>query len=443
MLAERSGGAWRVALFEAKASVGRKFLVAGRGGLNLTHAEDRERFVRRYGTDSETVRRWADLLTEFGPEDLRAWATGLGIETFVGTSGRVFPVGKQAAGLLRRWVARLRERGVEFRVRHRWEGLHRSKEHGRWRLTFTTADADAQRVELDAAAVVFALGGASWPETGSDGRWTEFFRDGGGLGVPVAPWQAANCGWEVDWRPEFLAVVEGRPLKNIALRVGDTAGEGGPAAVRGEALITRYGLEGGAIYQLGPALRAGLSQPGDDNGDEKPRVVWLDLKPDLDAAALTARLSPADVRKEDRGIPLDALAAHWRLSLPARALLEFHGPGRCADRATWLAAVKGLPLPLRGPRPVAEAISSAGGVRWEAVDATTLALRNHPPGIFLAGEMLDWEAPTGGYLLQGCFATGTRAGRAAAEHLGVVSGGVVEWRKPRSGLDPGGGTLFV
>lgn len=386
ILAERANGAWRVALFEGKPSVGRKFLVAGRGGLNLTHSEERSRFVTRYGDDDAA--RWADLLAGFGPEELRAWAAGLGVETFVGTSGRVFPVGKQAAGLLRRWVARLRERGVVFHVRHRWEDVSAAgAANGGWRLGFRATEAG--RVEVTAAAVVFALGGASWPDTGSDGQWPER------LGVPVAPWQPANCGWETAWRPEFLAAAEGLPLKNIALRAGP-----GGEPVRGEALVTRYGLEGGAMYQLGPALRA--------MGDHAE--VRFDLKPDTNPDALAARLPAGDE------VSVDAIAARWRLAPAARALLKFHGPGRQASRATWLTVVKDFPLALRGPRPVAEAISSAGGVRWTAVDGATLGLRDRP-GIFVAGEMIDWEAPTGGYLLQGCFATGTRAGRGAAEWL--------------------------
>ena len=388
VLSEWAGSAWRVELFEGKPSVGRKFLVAGRGGLNLTHSEERARFATRYGEDAA---RWDDLLAEFGPEDLRAWAVGLGVGTFVGTSGRVFPVGKQAAGLLRRWVARLRERGVGFHVRHRWEDVGPAEQGGGWRLGFRT---DEGQVEVSAAAVVFALGGASWPDTGSDGRWTGTFVDR--LRVPVAPWQPANCGWEVGWRPEFLAVAEGQPLKNLALRAGATG-----APVRGEALVTCYGLEGGAVYTLGPTLRASGQTP----------ELRLDLKPDMETGALAARLpSGADP------VGLDLVSARWRLTPAMRALLEFHGPGRQASRAEWLATVKDFALPLRGPRPIAEAISSAGGVRWDAVDLSTLGLRDQA-GLFLAGEMLDWEAPTGGYLLQGCFATGTRAGRGAAEFL--------------------------
>lgn len=360
VVAEAGG---RAAVYEQKASVGRKLLVAGRGGLNLTHSEAPERFPARYRDETE---RWRDLLAAFGPAQLRAWADALGAETYVGTSGRVFPRGQQSARLLRRWVTRLRELGVEFHVRQRLTGLDGL------RLRFRDGRTGLDSA-VEASAAVLALGGASWPETGSDGQWPR------SLGLSANPWQPANVGWEVAWRPELLAAAEGLPLKNITVRAGDRT-------IAGEALITRYGLEGGTIYQLGPTLRA-LPQPR----------LTIDLKPTFTADDLR--------RKPERA---------WRLSPAARALLDAYGlPG---DRAR---AAKGLTLDLHGPRPLAEAISSAGGVPWAGL-TPNLMLRERP-GVFLAGEMIDWEAPTGGYLLQGCFATGTRAGQGVGRFLAARS----------------------
>ena len=388
----------RVVLFEGKPSVGRKLLVAGRGGLNLTHSEPVERFAGRYlgGAGAE---RWRALLAEFGPAELRAWAAKLGVQTFVGTSGRMFPVEKQAAGLLRRWLARLRGFGVSVCSTYLWESLrpaHDTSHKARWRLRFQNG------VVAEAKAVVFALGGASWPETGSNGAWVGAFQNA--LGVRVVPWQPANCGWEIaapGWSEKLLAEAEGKPLKNIIVRV---VGDDASTAVAGELLITRYGLEGGTLYALGPALRA---RP------PTARRLEIDLKPQLSAATLATRL-PAPVPSL---LTLDAVTHHWRLAPVARLLLEYHGPGGgVAGREVWLRAVKNFSLPLAGPRPIAEAISSAGGVAWEEVDDALMLRRL--PGVFLCGEMLDWEAPTGGYLLQGCFATGTRAGRGAATWKG-------------------------
>jgi uncharacterized flavoprotein (TIGR03862 family) len=369
-----SAGA-RVVVCDAQRSVGRKFLVAGRGGLNLTHGEPVEDFPIRYVDEPD---RWRDLLREFGPDDLRAWATELGVETYVGTSGRVFPVGQKAAGLLRAWLRRLRASGVEFRTGSRWVGLGRGPDG--WRAEFQTADT---KFSLTTDAIVLALGGASWPETGSDGTWPAILA---AHGVDVAPWIPANCGWEVDWPSELLARVEGLPLKNLTTRAGDES-------VSGELLITCHGLEGGAIYRLGRTLRS-MKQPH----------LEIDLKPQLTVETMRKRAASLhDARDWFRA---------WKLSAAAVALVETIFPNECNDYERLMARVKNFTLPLRGPRPIAEAISSAGGVRWRELDQS-LMLRKLP-GIFVAGEMIDWEAPTGGYLLQGCFATGTRAGRAAA-----------------------------
>jgi uncharacterized flavoprotein (TIGR03862 family) len=318
------------------------------------------------------------LLREFSPDDLRAWATELGVETYVGTSGRVFPLGQKAAGLLRAWLRRLRASGVEFRTGSRFLGLGREPDG--WRAEFQTVE---RKFSLTAGAIVLALGGASRPETGSDGTWPSILA---AYGVDVAPWVPANCGWEVEWPSELLARAEGLPLKNLLVRAGHES-------VSGELLITRDGLEGGAIYRLGRVLRS-MKQPR----------LEIDLKPQLTVEMMRARIaSLPDAHDWFRA---------WKLSAAAIALVETICPKDCSDRERTIASVKNFTLPLRGPRPIAEAISSAGGVCWSELDESLMVRKL--PGVFAAGEMIDWEAPTGGYLLQGCFATGTRAGRAAA-----------------------------
>ena len=365
----------RVLLCDAQPSAGRKFLVAGRGGLNLTHSEPVENFPARYRVEPE---RWRDLLAEFGPEALRAWAEELEIETYVGTSNRVFPRGQKAAALLRAWTQRLRRAGVEFRTGARLRSLTRAGDD--WRLGLAGGD------EIVAHAVVLALGGASWPETGSDGAWPPLLV---AHGVELAPFIAANCGWNVAWPAAVLECAEGLPLKNLNVSAGDET-------VSGELLITRDGLEGGAIYRLGPVLRA---MP-------KPKLR-IDFKPQVTAEVLRARAAPLCTPNE--------WFRAWKLSAGAVALLESYCPRDCSDLEQAIARTKNFVLPLVGPRPIAEAISTAGGVLWRELD-DALMLRKLP-GVFLAGEMIDWEAPTGGYLLQGCFSTGTRAGRAAARYV--------------------------
>ncbi len=370
----------RTVLADHKASVGRKFLVAGRGGLNLTHSEPVENFPARYGDATE---RWQKLLADFSPDDLRAWAGELGIETFVGTSGRIFPMTKQAAPLLRRWIERLRKQGVSFRARHELAAFPR-RENGEWALEFTTAPG---AVTLRARAVIMALGGASWPQTGSDGGWAKLFAK---AGIAVAPLVAANCGYEVEWPAEFLAQAEGLPLKNVVVRAGSES-------AAGELLVTKYGWEGGALYQLGRALRT-MAKP----------EIEIDLKPAFTLEQLAAKSRHA------RGIHLlDEAARAWRLSGAAVALLKIRAP--FASVAELAALAKSYPVVLRGPRPIEEAISTAGGVSWEELDEHLMLKRR--PGIFCAGEMIDWDAPTGGYLIQGCFSTATRAARGALNFL--------------------------
>jgi uncharacterized flavoprotein (TIGR03862 family) len=374
-----SAAGWRTILADHKPSVGRKFLVAGRGGLNLTHSEPVENFPARY---NDVTGPWSKLLADFSPTDLRAWAKGLGIETFVGTSGRVFPESKQAAPLLRRWIARLREQGVSFRARHELAGFSRDKNDA-WNVAFRTPEGEKI---APARTVIFALGGASWPQTGSDGTWVKLFAK---ADIAVAPLQPANCGYEVAWPAELLAEADGLPLKNIAVRAG---GE----SVAGELLITKYGLEGGAIYQLGRALRA-MAKP----------VITIDLKPSFTVEELVQKL---ESMRSSAGLR-DRAAKAWRLSRAAAALLRADEPSCSAlELAT---RAKNYQLVLRGPRPIGEAISTVGGVSWDALDET-LMLKSHP-GLFCAGEMIDWDAPTGGYLLQGCFSTATRAARGALD----------------------------
>jgi uncharacterized flavoprotein (TIGR03862 family) len=374
-----SSAGFSTLLADRMPSVGRKFLVAGRGGLNLTHSEPVENFPARYGVEEA---RWQRLLAGFSPGDLRAWAADLGVETFVGTSGRVFPATKQAAPLLRRWVARLKKQGVAFRLRHELTGF-RPCATGGYEVDFSTP---AGAVTLAARALVLALGGASWPQTGSDGKWTRLLVAHGMAVTPLAP---ANCGWEVAWPESFLAKAEGLPLKNIVVRTG---GETAP----GELLVTRYGLEGGAIYQLGRALR----------GQPRPQIL-LDLKPAFSVEALLGKIPSG------RAPGLAASARAWRLSPAARSLLRLREPFSSREEMARLA--KAFPIDLLRPRPIAEAISTAGGVPWDELDDNLMFRRR--PGLACAGEMIDWEAPTGGYLLQGCFATATRAARGVIAHL--------------------------
>jgi uncharacterized flavoprotein (TIGR03862 family) len=361
-----------VTLFDGKPSVGRKFLVAGKGGLNLTHGEETGRFLTRYSGGP-----WPDLLAGFSPADLRKWAAELGIGTFQASSGRVYPKALKAAPLLRRWVDRLRGLGVQFAMNHRCASLGPGRPH-------VLGFANGRVVTAD--AVVLALGGASWPRTGSDGQWLEILRR---LGIAVRPLVPANCGWEHAWPAAVLEAAEGAPLKNIQIAAAG-------ATATGELLVTRYGLEGGALYQLGAALRE-MTDP----------AIAIDFKPTFTVARLVAKME--SVRRDFLG------EARVRWKLPAAACAILARGGEWADALSLAREVKHCVIPLTGPRPVEEAISTAGGVVWDAL-TPGLMLRNQP-GVFLAGEMIDWEAPTGGYLMQGCFATGTRAGRSAADWL--------------------------
>jgi len=371
------GGA-QVTLFDAKPSVGRKFLIAGKGGLNLTHSEPAGRFASRYSGPNQPAGFWAGLLSEFGPDEMRQWAAELGIETFQAGSGRVYPLTMKSAPMLRRWVRHLRELGVRFEMNHRFTSLTPGVP---LRLGFANGATRA------AEAVILALGGASWPQTGSDGAWTRILDT---LGIALHPLAPANCGWECEWPREVLSIAEGHPLKNLRVRAGD-------AEAVGELLVTRYGLEGGAIYQLGGVLRA-MPQP----------AIAIDFKPAHSHARLVAKMQ--SVR---RGFLAEA-RVRWRLSAAAHAILNRKS---WQDVESLAGEAKHCVIALSGPRPIAEAISSAGGVCWSELDSNLMF--KQVPGVFVAGEMIDWEAPTGGYLLQGCLATATRAANGALASAGV------------------------
>ncbi|SEH30740.1 TIGR03862 family flavoprotein [Magnetospirillum fulvum] len=373
-----------VALFDAMPSPGRKFLLAGKGGLNLTHTEPAERFLGRYGARAD---RFAPLLEGFGPAALRAWAEGLGIETIVGSSGRVFPAEMKAAPLLRAWLRRLKAAGVTFHARHRWQGWDDSGA-----LRFATPDG---LVSVPASVVVLALGGASWPHLGSDGAWVEPLA---ARGLAIAPLRPANCGFDLDWSPLFAERCAGTRLATVELRFG-------ALVRRGELTLTATGIEGGLVYALAAPLRDRIAQ----DGIARPT---LDLMPDWSRERIEAAL------RRPRGSR--SLSTFLRKALPLESnalmlLREIVPPADLDDPAALAAAIKAVPLALVRPRPLAEAISTAGGLCFEELDEHLMLRRL--PGVFVAGEMLDWEAPTGGYLLTGCFASGRAAGLGAAAWL--------------------------
>ncbi|WP_133272811.1 BaiN/RdsA family NAD(P)/FAD-dependent oxidoreductase [Hymenobacter radiodurans] len=380
----------RVTVYDAQATVGRKFLVAGHGGFNLTHSEPLPTFGKRYGAHYEL---FATFLTHFGPKQLRAWAGDLGVATFVGSSGRIFPTADyKPAQLLRAWLTRLAALGVVIKTRHRWLGFVPDSPNGLLLRNEQTNEV----FEICPPAVVLALGGASWAKTGSDGGWTAAFSE---IGVRCTPFAPSNCGAEIAWGAFFKEKVSRTPLKNIALTCeGQT--------MRGELMLTEYGVEGTPVYALTPALRAALSR-------EQPAMLWLNLKPDLTHDQLLQKLS------KPRGSKSWGAFLQQTLSLgpPIPTLLrEVASPGTLTSSPESLAQLlQELPLPVSGLRPLDEAISTAGGVAWEELDENLMLHRR--PGTFVAGEMLDWEAPTGGYLLQGCFSTGAWAANAIAKQL--------------------------
>ncbi|MYM93513.1 TIGR03862 family flavoprotein [Duganella vulcania] len=374
------GGA-QVDVYDAMPSVGRKFLLAGRGGMNITHAEPYADFVTRYGKGTAPLR---PMLDAFGPQDVRDWVHGLGVDTFIGTSGRVFPTDMKAAPLLRAWLHRLRESGVRFHMRHRWLG---------WRDDALLMDTPDGELLVRADAVVLALGGGSWARLGSDGAWVPLLA---ARGVGVAPLAPANCGFDVDWSEHFSSRHAGEPLTTVAII--STGADGKEFRKQGQFVVTQGGVEGSLIYALSAALRDQIAANGST-------TIHLDLLPDLSPQRV------ADEVARPRGARSMASHLQSRLGIKgvkAGLLRECLGKEQYADEDQLAQAIKRLPVRLLRPRPIDEAISSAGGVRWDALEGTML---KSAPGVFVAGEMVDWEAPTGGYLLTACLAGGQAAGR--------------------------------
>ncbi len=383
-----------VELFDAMPSVGRKFLLAGKGGLNLTHSEGIEPFLGRYGAARDRVAPW---LRVFGPDALRAWARGLGVDTFVGSSGRVFPTDLKAAPLLRAWLHRLREAGVKFHMRHRWLGWAPASE-GAHALRFAAPQGE---IVVQAHAVVLALGGASWARLGSDGAWVPLLAE---RCVDLSPLRPSNCGFDVAaWSEHLKSRFAGAPMKNVALRC--TAPDGRRFEQRGEFVVTQSGIEGSLVYAASALLRDAISANGQV-------VAEIDLLPERSAEFVHDEVA------RPRGSRSLSTHLKSRLGLDGvkAALLHELLPREVfADASALAAAIKSLPITLVAARPIDEAISSAGGVRLEALDATLML--QALPGVFCAGEMLDWEAPTGGYLLTASLASGRVAGHGAAGYL--------------------------
>jgi uncharacterized flavoprotein (TIGR03862 family) len=371
-----------VTVFDQMPSAGRKLLMAGRGGLNLTHSEPLPRFLSRFGASQDWI---APIVSGFPPDAAVAWCEGLGQSTFTGSSGRVFPRAMKASPLLRAWLRRLEQSGVALRTRYRWTGWDASGA-----ACFVTPDG-TERIAPD--ATILALGGASWPRFGSDAAWTEHLAD------LVAPFRPANCGFVADWSAHLRDRFAGQPLKRVVLRFG-------PHQSAGEATITATGLEGGAVYRLSARLREAIQSHG-------PATIHIDLRPDLAPEVLARRLA-----EPRRGQSLsNVLRKSAGLSPPAIGLVQ-EALHTGADAENLAGLVKSLPVRFLAAAPLSRAISSAGGLRLDALDGR-LMLRDRP-GVFAAGEMLDWEAPTGGYLLQACLATGVAA-----------AGGVLGWLDDR------------
>ena len=390
-----AAGGVQVDVYDAMASSGRKFLLAGKGGMNITHSEDLPAFRARYGAREEQVARWLEV---FDADAVRAWIHGLGIETFVGSSGRVFPLEMKAAPLLRAWLHRLREGGVRFHMRHRWLG---------WRDGRLLMSAPEGEMQVDADATILALGGASWARLGSDGAWMPLLAE---RGVEVAPLAPANCGFDTDWSAHFSSRYAGQPLLTVAM--GWRAQDGQLAWRKGQFVVTQTGIEGSLVYALSALLRDGIARDGS-------ATVWLDLAPDLSAERVEAEVT------RPRGSRSMSSHLQSRLGIKGVKAGLLH---ECLSREDYAipsrlaAAIKRLPVKLLRTRPIDEAISSAGGVRFEALAADGAMLRALP-GVFVAGEMVDWEAPTGGYLLTACFAGGRASGSAVLDWLRTCAPG--------------------
>lgn len=367
----------KVDVYDSMPSLGRKFLMAGKSGLNITHSEPFEQFVLRYGKRRAQIE---PMLKRFGADELRQWVHELGIETFVGTSGRVFPVGMKASPILRAWLRRLTDAGVTFHTRHKWKGFLPDKS-----LQFATPDGG---IAIQADVVMLALGGGSWSRLGSDGAWIPWLQQ---AGAHVEPLKPSNCGFDVNWTPHFRERFDGHPIKSVVLSSGEFHQQG-------EFIVTKEGVEGSLIYAASALLRDAIEATGS-------ATMSLDLTPDRSQEWLVEKLS------KPRGSR--TMSSHLEKTVgikgvKAGLLREFVPKDDFANPEQLAYFIKHLPVPLISPRPLDEAISSAGGVRFESLDEH-LMLRSMP-GVFCAGEMLDWEAPTGGYLLTACFATGYTAG---------------------------------
>lgn len=374
-----------VDVYDTKGSAGRKFLVAGRGGLNLTHSEDKDIFAARYGNHAQFFKK---LLDVFSPDDLRSWLSDLGVETFVGTSGRVFPKDATASDILKIWLETLSRRGVAFHFRYRWQGFTQTGN------PLFLAEG-GERSEVPADSVLLALGGASWPQTGSDGSWTEFLA---AKDIRITPFRPANCGVEVAWSEHFKSRFSGKPLKNLLLRCGDHQ-------TTGDVTVTDHGLEGGPVYTLSAIIRDRLEK-------NKPVLLILDLKRDLSLKRIQEKLQQRRTKESLANFLRKAL----RLGGTAYSLLrEFCPPEDLTNPSILASRIKSLSIPINSTRPLAEAISSAGGIAFQEVDEDLML--HKLPGVFVAGEMLDWEAPTGGYLLQGAFSTGYHAAQGILNRL--------------------------
>jgi uncharacterized flavoprotein (TIGR03862 family) len=385
------GGA-RVTVYDAMPSAGRKFLMAGRGGLNLTHSEALPQFLSRYG---KAMPQLAAAITAFPPDNLREWSEALGQPTFIGSSGRVFPQAFKASPLLRAWLRRLGSTGVQFEMRHRWTGWDKDGQ-----LMFQIPDG---RHVVDAGATVLALGGASWPRLGSDGGWVNTLA---AKGVAIAALQPANCGFTVAWSSIFRDRFEGQPLKGIALSFGSRT-------VRGEIVITRGGIEGGAIY----ALSADLREVVIGSGHATLRIA---LRPDLEMSDLAARLSvPKGKQSFSNFLRKAAHLSPAAIGLLQEAAIVSGAPLSSRSSENLAGLINAVPIKLNGIAPIACVISTAGGISFDEIDADFMLRRL--PGVFAAGEMLHWEAPTGGYLLQASFATGAAAGRGVLKWLNGVA----------------------
>ena len=387
-----SQGGVRVDLYDAMPSVGRKFLLAGKGGMNITHSEPGPDFLQRYGRRAAQVVPW---LQHFDAQAVRDWIHGLGIDTFIGSSGRVFPTDMKAAPLLRAWLHRLREAGVQFHMRHRWLGWNGKA------LRFATPDGE---IGIEADAVILALGGGSWARLGSDGAWVPLLEQ---KSVAVASLQPSNCGFDTGWSEHFSSRHAGQPLTTVAITSTDA--QGALQRRQGQFVVTASGVEGSLIYALSADLREQIAAHGS-------ATIYLDLVPDFSAQRVHDEVTrPRGAR---------SMASHLQSRLGIKGvksglLRECLSAAEFADTERLAQALKMLPLVLKKARPIDEAISSAGGVRFEALDPATSMLVALP-GVFAAGEMIDWEAPTGGYLLTACFASGRAAGSGALAWLGLT-----------------------